>query len=85
MIYENGMLRAELALPVAGLMSEEPAEQVVESLDRLHAVIRELGSNLAAPFVTGHARLRRAPVIPALKITDRGCSTSTATRPFDDC
>ena len=26
-IYEDGELRAELALPVAGLMSEEPAEQ----------------------------------------------------------
>jgi adenine deaminase len=69
-IYENGALRAELALPVAGLMSEEPAEQVVESLDHLHAVVRELGSNLAAPFMT--LSFLALSVIPALKITDRG-------------
>ena len=51
-------------------MSEEPAEQVVERLDHLHAVVRELGSNLAAPFMT--LSFLALSVIPALKITDRG-------------
>ena len=69
-IYEDGALRAELALPVAGLMSEEPAEEVVARMDDLHAVVRELGSTLAAPFMT--LSFIALSVIPALKITDRG-------------
>ena len=39
-IYEDGELRGELPLPVAGLMSDEPAAAVVASLDDLHAVVR---------------------------------------------
>jgi adenine deaminase len=69
-ICEDGELRGELALPVAGLMSEEPAAAVVASLDHLHAVVRELGSTLAAPFMT--LSFLALSVIPALKITDRG-------------
>jgi adenine deaminase len=69
-IYEAGVLRAELALPIAGLMSEEPADVVVERLDHLHAVARELGSTLAAPFMT--LSFLALSVIPALKITDHG-------------
>ena len=69
-IYEGGALRAELALPVAGLMSEQPVEEVVAHLDQLHAVVRELGSALAAPFMT--LSFIALSVIPALKITDRG-------------
>jgi adenine deaminase len=69
-IYEDGALRAELALPVAGLMSEQSVEEVVAHLDQLHAVVRELGSTLAAPFMT--LSFIALSVIPALKITDRG-------------
>ncbi len=69
-IYEHGELRAELALPIAGLMSEEPVDVVVEKLDHLHAVVRELGSTLAAPFMT--LSFLALSVIPALKITDQG-------------
>ena len=39
-IYEDGELRGELPLPVAGLMSDEPAAAVVASLDHLHALVR---------------------------------------------
>ncbi|MDX6540114.1 MAG: adenine deaminase [Gaiellales bacterium] len=69
-IYERGELRAELALPIAGLMSALPVEAVVEQLDHLHAVVRELGSTLAAPFMA--LSFLALSVIPALKITDRG-------------
>jgi len=69
-IYEDGALRGELALPIAGLMSEEPAAAVVERLDELHAIVRELGSSLAAPFMT--LSFLALSVIPELKITDRG-------------
>jgi adenine deaminase len=69
-LYERGALRAELALPIAGLMSEQPVGEVVERLDELHAVVRELGSTLAAPFMT--LSFLALSVIPALKITDQG-------------
>jgi adenine deaminase len=69
-IYEDGELRGELPLPIAGLMSDEPAATVVECLDHLHAVVRGLGSTLAAPFMT--LSFLALSVIPALKITDRG-------------
>jgi adenine deaminase len=63
-IYERGELR------IAGLMSDEPVAAVVERLDHLHAVVRELGSTLAAPFMT--LSFLALSVIPALKITDQG-------------
>ena len=69
-IYEDGELRGELPLPVAGLMTEQPAAAVVESLDHLQAVVRELGSTLAAPFMT--LSFLALSVIPALKISDQG-------------
>jgi adenine deaminase len=69
-IYEEGELRAELALPIAGLMSDEPADVVVDGLDHLHAAVRELGSTLAAPFMT--LSFLALSVIPELKITDQG-------------
>ena len=69
-IYERGELRAELALPIAGLMSDQPVDAVVAQLDHLNAVARELGSTLAAPFMT--LSFLALSVIPALKITDRG-------------
>ena len=43
---------------------------MVASLDHLHAVVRELGSTLAAPFMT--LSFLALSVIPALKITDQG-------------
>jgi adenine deaminase len=63
-------VRAELALPIAGLMSERPAAEVVAGLDELHRVVRALGCTLAAPFMT--LSFLALSVIPELKITDRG-------------
>ena len=63
-------MRGELALPVAGLLSEEPVEAVVERLDALHALLREQGVADPAPFMT--LSFLALSVIPALKITDRG-------------
>jgi adenine deaminase len=68
-VHDRGV-RAELALPVAGLMSAAPAEQVVAASRALGDAARALGSTLHAPFHSlGFLALS---VIPALKITDRG-------------
>ena len=68
-VHDRGV-RAELALPVAGLMSAAPAEQVVAESRALGDAARALGCTLHAPFHSlGFLALS---VIPALKITDRG-------------
>jgi adenine deaminase len=69
-VADGGELRGELALPVAGLLSEEPAEVVVERLDELVALLLEQGVRIEAPFMT--LSFLALSVIPDLKLTDRG-------------
>ena len=69
-VSRDGAVRGELALPVAGLMSEEPVEDVVAALEALQVMLREQGVGDGAPFMT--LSFLALSVIPALKITDRG-------------
>jgi adenine deaminase len=69
-VADRGELCGELALPVAGLLSEEPAGAVVERLDELVARLREQGVRIEAPFMT--LSFLALSVIPHLKLTDRG-------------
>jgi adenine deaminase len=67
---EDRRIRAELALPVAGLMSDRPASEVVPALDVLVHELGEMGVRVAAPFMT--LSFLALSVIPSLKITDQG-------------
>jgi len=69
-VARDGELRGELALPVAGLLSELPAEEVVERLEQLVRLLREQGVEIEAPFMT--LSFLALSVIPELKLTDRG-------------
>ncbi|MCB2127779.1 MAG: adenine deaminase [Rhodobacteraceae bacterium] len=69
-VARDGVILAELALPVAGLMSLEPFESVREALVALRSAARSLGVTLEEPFL--QLAFLALPVIPALKITDRG-------------
>ena len=69
-VVEAGRVLAELALPVAGLMSLLDADSVVEKLLLLRAAAKGLGCTLAEPFL--QVAFLPLPVIPHLKITDRG-------------
>jgi adenine deaminase len=69
-VAAGGEVRAELALPLAGLMSLEPFETVRERLLGLRAAARALGSILPEPFL--QLAFLPLPVIPHLKITDLG-------------
>jgi adenine deaminase len=69
-VARDGAVRGELPLPVAGLLSDEPVEDVVERLEALQAMLAEQGVRDAAPFMT--LSFLALSVIPALKITDRG-------------
>ena len=66
----DGAVLAELALPVAGLMSLERFEVVRDRLVELRAAAVSLGVGLREPFL--QLAFLALPVIPALKITDRG-------------
>ncbi|MGD0723279.1 MAG: adenine deaminase [Roseiarcus sp.] len=69
-VAEAGRVLAELPLPVAGLMSLLTFEQVREALIPLRAAAKSLGVVLAEPFL--QVAFLPLPVIPHLKITDKG-------------
>lgn len=66
----DGEVLAELALPVAGLMSLAPFEDVRDRLEALRDAAHGLGVTLDEPFL--QLAFLALPVIPMLKITDRG-------------
>lgn len=59
-----------LPLPIAGLMSEEGGFIVAEKYRKLNSMARGMGCTLSAPFMT--LSFMALPVIPELKITDKG-------------
>ena len=69
-VVADGTVLAEVALPVAGLMSLEPFETVTHDLIALRDAARSLGVTLEEPFL--QLSFLALPVIPSLKITDRG-------------
>jgi adenine deaminase len=69
-VAEGGRILAELALPVAGLMSLMSFEDVHRALIPLRAAAKSLGVALAEPFL--QVAFLPLPVIPHLKITDKG-------------
>jgi len=69
-VAEGGEVRAELALPVAGLMADTSFETVHDGLIPLRAAARALGVVLPEPFL--QVAFLPLPVIPHLKITDLG-------------
>lgn len=66
----GGRLLSMLKLPIAGLMSDRPAEEVVQEYDKLLDVAKELGCRMHDPFQT--LSFLALPVIPELKLTDKG-------------
>jgi adenine deaminase len=69
-VVEGGETRAELPLPVAGLVSTAPLAEVVAGSRACVEAAHALGSPLPSPFQT--LAFLALSVIPKLKITDRG-------------
>ncbi|GIK42693.1 MAG: adenine deaminase [Chloroflexota bacterium] len=61
---------AQLPLPIAGLMSDQPIERVREQMDGMLRAAHQLGSPLHDPFMA--MSFLALPVIPSLKLTDHG-------------
>jgi len=69
-VVDGAEVVAELPLPVAGLLSDAPLEEVVAQSHAVVAAARELGCTLDAPFQ--HLAFLALSVIPSLKLTDQG-------------
>jgi adenine deaminase len=69
-VVRDGAVLAELALPIAGLMSDRSFEAVRDALIPLRQAAKSLGTVLPEPFL--QVAFLPLPVIPHLKISDRG-------------
>jgi len=69
-VVAEGRVLADLPLPVAGLLSPAPLEEVAQAHGRLREAYRSLGGTLADPFMA--LSFLSLEVIPALKLTDLG-------------
>jgi adenine deaminase len=67
---EDGAVRAELPMEVAGLLADAPLAEVIERSLACNDAARDLGWTGATPFLT--LSFLALSVIPSLKITDRG-------------
>ena len=67
---ESKGVRAELPLPVAGLLSDAPLAEVVDASRACNEAAANLGCTVATPFLT--LSFLALSVIPKLKITDLG-------------
>jgi len=66
----GGEVRARLPLPIAGLVSDLPLDEVIGCIRALNKAARAMGCDLEAPFMT-LSFLSLSP-IPELKLTDQG-------------
>ena len=69
-VIDRGIVRAELKLPVAGLLSDAGLEEVIAASRACVEAAHALGCQLPSPFQT--MAFLALSVIPQLKITDRG-------------
>jgi adenine deaminase len=69
-VVESRGVRAEVPLPVAGLLSEAPADEVAAQSHACVAALAELGCTVEAPFQA--LAFLALSVIPSLKLTDQG-------------
>jgi len=69
-VVDGGRVVAECPLPVAGLLSDQPLDVVVEQSRACNDAAQGLGWRGATPFLT--LAFLALSVIPSLKLTDRG-------------
>lgn len=66
----DNKVKASLRLPIGGLMTDAPPQEVSRELKALKAAAKEIGCQLHEPFL--QMSFLALPVIPNLKITDKG-------------
>jgi len=68
--FTSEIEQGNVPLPIMGLMSLEPLEQVAAELQKLEDLSREIGCEVHSPFAT--LSFLALPVIPEIKLTDVG-------------
>jgi adenine deaminase len=69
-VVADSRVLSRLPLPIAGLLSDEPAESVMRMYEEIEKSVASLGSPLADPMAA--LSFLALPVIPELRVTDRG-------------
>lgn len=70
-IVKNGQILADVPLPVAGIMSDDEPENVINALEILEEQTKKIGSNIEGNIIS-KLSFMALPVIPALKMTTKG-------------
>jgi adenine deaminase len=69
-VAKNGTVKALLPLPIGGLMSADEPAKIASQLRAMREASRGIGCELAEPFL--QLAFLSLPVIPSLKLTDKG-------------
>ncbi|TSB48413.1 adenine deaminase [Alkalicoccobacillus porphyridii] len=69
-VVHDGQIKAHVPLPVGGILTEEPLEDLAKKVKQLCDSLRELGYKHYNPIMSFSTL--SLPVSPALKITDQG-------------
>ena len=69
----EGEVLAQMALPIAGILSNLPLAETAAAYERLEDAARGMGSTLPSPF--GLLAFMALSVIPEARVTDRGFVT----------
>jgi len=77
----DGKVKAELPLPIAGLVTDQPLAKAMKLIDDLNAAAHAMGCDLTAPFMA-LSFLSLSP-IPSLKLTDQGLIDATRLKKTD--
>lgn len=80
-VVRGGNVLARVPLPLGGLMSLDDPEVIARTLEELHAASRAIGCVLPEPFL--QLAFLSLPVIPSLKLTDKGLMDVDAFRLID--
>ncbi|MCL4561877.1 MAG: amidohydrolase family protein [Chloroflexi bacterium] len=77
-VVRHGQVLATVPLPVAGLMSNLPVEEVAAQLNHFEATLPEVGLPVGFPI---HLLALALPVVPDIRLTDKGL-VDVATQQF---
>jgi ABC-type uncharacterized transport system permease subunit len=69
-IAVDGKVLGTMSLPIAGLLSEEPVDDIIANLEEINQIYHNLGGTLPAPFMT--ISFIGLPTVPDLGLTDKG-------------
>jgi len=69
-VVSEGRITASLALPISGLLSDQPLASVVANTEKVEQAAQEIGCVIPSAFAT--LSFMALPVIPEIRLTDMG-------------